>query len=92
MVTKALGAPDKLNLSGGTMTGPLTLSGNPTAALGAAPKRYADNGFAAIVIYSGSWPARPSGPAVVIWRGPSAPPIGGGTGAQASDIWIQTLS
>ena len=32
----------KLPLSGGTMTGPLILSGNPSAALGAAPKQYVD--------------------------------------------------
>jgi len=32
----------KLSLSGGTMTGLLILSGNPVAALGAAPKQYVD--------------------------------------------------
>ena len=32
----------KLPLTGGTMTGPLILSGNPTTALGASPKQYVD--------------------------------------------------
>jgi len=32
----------KLNISGGTMTGPLILSGDPTAPLGAVTKQYAD--------------------------------------------------
>jgi hypothetical protein len=32
----------KLPLSGGTLTGPLILSGNPSTALGAAPKQYVD--------------------------------------------------
>lgn len=33
---------DKLEKSGGTMTGSLTLSGDPSADLDAVPKRYAD--------------------------------------------------
>lgn len=33
---------DFLQLAGGTMTGPLVLSGDPTANLGAATKQYAD--------------------------------------------------
>jgi hypothetical protein len=39
-VTNALAA--RLQLSGGTMTGPITLSGDPTANLHAAPKQYVD--------------------------------------------------
>jgi hypothetical protein len=39
-VTNALAA--RLQLSGGTMTGPITLAGDPTAALHAAPKQYVD--------------------------------------------------
>lgn len=35
----------KLNLSGGTLTGALTLSGDPTLALHATTKQYADNTF-----------------------------------------------
>lgn len=34
---------NKLSLSGGTLTGPLTLSGNPTSNLHAATKQYVDN-------------------------------------------------
>jgi hypothetical protein len=39
-VTNALAA--RLQLSGGTMTGPITLAGDPTQALHAAPKQYVD--------------------------------------------------
>jgi hypothetical protein len=35
--------PGKLNLTGGTLTGPLLLSGNPTQSLGAATKQYVDD-------------------------------------------------
>lgn len=38
----------KLALAGGTMGGPLVLSGDPTADLGAVPKQYADNLFAVL--------------------------------------------
>lgn len=38
----AVGAGNYLPTAGGTMTGPLTLSGNPTAPLQAAPKQYVD--------------------------------------------------
>lgn len=44
-VTTALAA--RLQLSGGTMTGPITLAGDPTQALHAAPKQYVDAGVAA---------------------------------------------
>jgi hypothetical protein len=45
-----------LALSGGTLTGALTLSGNPTSALEAAPKQYVDAGyrFAGQIIYTSS--------------------------------------
>lgn len=43
-VTNALAA--RLQLSGGTMTGPITLSGDPGQALHAAPKQYVDTGVA----------------------------------------------
>ena len=36
------GDPDKVDKAGATMTGPLVLSGDPTAALGAATKQYVD--------------------------------------------------
>lgn len=39
-VTNALAA--RLLLAGGTMTGPITLAGNPSSALHAAPKQYVD--------------------------------------------------
>jgi hypothetical protein len=42
------GLNTKLNLSGGTMTGLLTLSANPSAALGAATKQYVDAAVAGI--------------------------------------------
>lgn len=44
-VTNALAA--RLQLSGGTMTGPITLSGDPGQALHAAPKQYVDAQVAA---------------------------------------------
>ncbi|QQS59198.1 tail fiber domain-containing protein [Candidatus Peregrinibacteria bacterium] len=37
---------DRLSLSGGTMTGQLLLSGNPTSAFGAATKQYVDSAIA----------------------------------------------
>lgn len=42
-----VGAGNFLPSAGGTMTGPLTLSGNPAAALQAAPKQYVDSSAAA---------------------------------------------
>lgn len=45
-VTQALAA--RLQLAGGTMTGPITLAGDPTAALHAAPKQYVDAQVASI--------------------------------------------
>lgn len=41
-VAAAVLAIEEVPLAGGTMTGPLVLSGDPTAALGAVPKQYAD--------------------------------------------------
>ncbi len=43
----AVGAGNYLATAGGTMTGTLTLSGNPTAAMQAVPKQYVDTGVAA---------------------------------------------
>jgi len=43
----AVGAGNYLPTAGGTMTGPITLSGNPTAPLQAAPKQYVDVSAAA---------------------------------------------
>jgi len=43
----AVGAGNFLPVAGGTMTGALTLSGNPAAPLQAAPKQYVDAGLAA---------------------------------------------
>lgn len=43
----------KLNLAGGTMTGLLILSGDPTNVLGAATKQYVDNADALLVPLSG---------------------------------------
>ena len=40
-----VGAGSYLATAGGTMTGPITLPGNPTAPLQAAPKQYVDAGF-----------------------------------------------
>jgi hypothetical protein len=45
-VTNALAA--RLQLSGGTMTGPITLAGDPGQALHAAPKQYVDARVASI--------------------------------------------
>jgi hypothetical protein len=42
----AVGAGNYLPTAGGSMTGPLTLSANPTAPLQAAPKQYVDTGLA----------------------------------------------
>lgn len=52
-----------VSLTGGAMTGPLTLSANPTDALGAATKQYVD-GAAAGATLSG---------AIVMWGGSSVP-------------------
>jgi hypothetical protein len=41
------GLATKLNLAGGTMTGPIVLPGNPTLNLQAAPKQYVDSSIAA---------------------------------------------
>lgn len=86
------GAPGKLSLTGGTMTGPLALSGTPATALQAAPKGYLDGGFVAVLVYNGtSYPTRPSSAAVVLWIGLVAPSTGAG-GAVAGDVWLQRLS
>lgn len=56
-----------LPLAGGTLTGPLTLSGDPTEDLQAAPKQYVDNAAAAvlpsgcILLWSGAKDAIPDG-------------------------------
>lgn len=56
-----------LPISGGTMTGPLTLSGDPAEDLQAAPKQYVDNAAAAvlpsgcILLWSGAKDAIPDG-------------------------------
>jgi hypothetical protein len=42
----AVGAGNYVPTAGGSMTGPLTLSGNPTAPLQATPKQYVDNSVA----------------------------------------------
>lgn len=93
MTTQLVADDDKVSLSGSTMTGPLILPGNPVNPLGALPKQYADAGFTAVVRYSAGWPSRPASPAVVAWTGATAtaPPIGGLTGAQPNDIWLQAL-
>lgn len=46
--TIASGLADKLSLTGGTMTGPLTLSGDPTTNLEAVTKQYVDNAIDSI--------------------------------------------
>lgn len=40
-----VGAGNYLSTAGGTMTGPITLPGNPSSALQAAPKQYVDSAF-----------------------------------------------
>src|SRR5579862_1121014 len=40
-----VGAGNYLSVAGGTMTGPITLPGNPSSALQAAPKQYVDSAF-----------------------------------------------
>ena len=42
-------------ISGGTLTGPLTLASDPTAPLHAAPKRYVDNAINLAGNYLGTW-------------------------------------
>ena len=46
--------PDAVKLGGSTMTGPLTLSGNPSANLHAATKQYVDNVAAAFTVTYGN--------------------------------------
>jgi len=46
--------PNKVPLSGGTMTGRLTLSANPTTNLHAATKQYVDSQILGITVYYGS--------------------------------------
>ena len=48
---------DKLNLSGGAMTGALTLSGAPTSNLHAATKAYVDDSITGQLIYQGGYNA-----------------------------------
>lgn len=45
---RGMSVGDFVSTSGDTMTGPLTLSGNPTANLHAATKQYVDNGFVSV--------------------------------------------
>jgi hypothetical protein len=52
-----------LSKSGGSMTGPLTLNANPTAALGAATKQYVDTSAAGATLVG----------AVVMWGGSAIP-------------------
>lgn len=78
--------------AGDTMTGPLVLPGAPVSSLQAANKGYVDTGFAGAVVYTSSWPARPSAPGVVLWIGPSAPPIGGSGGAGVNDVWLNNTA
>jgi hypothetical protein len=52
-----------LSKSGGSMTGPLTLNANPTAALGAATKQYVDTSAAGATLVG----------AVVMWGGSTIP-------------------
>jgi hypothetical protein len=60
------GDPQKLDLGGGTMTGPLLLSGDPTVELGAATKEYVDSSISDFVA--------PFNRSVVIPAGASEPP------------------
>jgi hypothetical protein len=53
-----------LSLAGGTLTGPLTLPGNPTAALQAAPKEYVDSAVADLAQVAGALSGTPSDPQV----------------------------
>ena len=52
----------KLNLSGGTMTGALTLSGAPTSNLHAATKSYVDDSITGQLIYQGGYDASSAPP------------------------------
>lgn len=55
-------ANEKLSLSGGTMTGALTLAGNPTANLHPATKQYVDNKHRSYTVsISNSWSAYSGG-------------------------------
>lgn len=55
--------PEKyLNKSGGTMTGPLVLSSDPTKNLEAATKQYVDNHTVSAMVYEDGLPEKPSTP------------------------------
>lgn len=98
LLTSAVAATTYLPLAGGTVTGAITLPGNPTNNLHAATKQYVDsntNSSSLTVVYwpgsagVGSWPARPSVAvgAQVIWRSvldDLAPPP---PNAVAGDSW-----
>ena len=57
-----VGAGNYLSTSGGTLTGPLTLPGNPAAPLQAAPKQYVDSGlYSKADLISGLVPANELG-------------------------------
>ena len=87
-------AAGTLPLSGGSMTGPLALSADPTTALGAATKQYVDGQAAAALPKSGgaltgplTLPANPTAPLQAATKqyvdsqvgGPAALPLSGGT-------------
>jgi hypothetical protein len=82
-------AANTLALAGGTLTGPLTLAGNPSAPLQAATKSYVDNGVAITLPLSGGTlsgnltlaadPTVPLQAATKRYVDNNALPVGGGT-------------
>ena len=80
-----------LPLSGGTMTGPLTLSGDPTANLQAAPKQYVDNALNDITTAGiGAAPASHTHEATDITSG-VLPLARGGTGGASAAAGLYQL-
>src|SRR5262249_19515681 len=71
-----------LPLTGGTLTGPLILAGDPTTALGAATRRYVDQSVAQSQHYRGGWNPVTNTP----------PLASGGVGAVAGDYFICLVS